>query len=114
MNLKGINQNVNPESIPDGFIYWAKNGVNGRKYDTALNEKGNAIEIVLTSLNILFKNGVIVLGNKIILFYKSNTSKDCIAVIDEVAKTFSLKLERTDFNTLDRDLLAQQFFQLSL
>ncbi len=98
MNLKGINQNVNPESIPDGFIYWAKNGVNGRKYDTALNEKGNAIEIALTSLNIQFKNGVCVLGNKIILFYKSNTNKDCIAVIDEITKTFSLKLERTDFN----------------
>lgn len=107
MNIKGINQNYNPENIPEGFIYWAKNGSNNIKLDASINENGNKIDIALTSLNIQFKNGVKVLGHNIILFYKDLSNNDCIAVIDEIAKTFTVKLVRTDFNfQIDKPITA--------
>ncbi len=106
--INGINQNVNPESIPEGFVYWAKNGSNNYKADASINENGNKIDIDLTSLNIQFKNGVAILGHNIILFYKSLDNKDEIAVIDEIAKTFTIKVSRTDFNfQIDKPIIAK-------
>ena len=96
--VKGINQNFHPESVPEEFIYWAKNGMNNNKFDASMNEKGNKIDIDITSLNLLFKNGVIILGNTIILFGKSNSGNDIIAVIDEITKIVTIRLSRTDFN----------------
>jgi len=98
--IKGINQNFNPESIPEGYAYWAKNGYNNNKFDASINENGNKIDIDLTSLNIQFKNGVTTLGNIIILFYKDNLNNDCIATIDELTKIITVKITRTDFNFL--------------
>ncbi len=96
--IRGIDQNANPENTPKDYIYWAKNGVINSKLDAAINEQGNLERFNLGTLNIQFKNGVVVLGAIIILFYKDTANNDCIATINEDTGVVSVKLVRTDFN----------------
>lgn len=96
--IKGINQNTNPEETPKDYIYWGKNGLSNKQLDASINENGNKVTTDLSSLNILFKNGVVVLGDSIIYFYKDTSNNDCIAVHNETTNTIIVKVTRTDFN----------------
>lgn len=98
--IKGIDQTTNPEETPKGYIYWQKNGINNYLLDSRINEPGTLEEIDISNLNILFKNGVEVLGHNVILFYKDLNNNDCIAIIDTIAGTATVKVSRTDLNFL--------------
>lgn len=93
---KGINQNVHPEAIPEGQIYWAKNAVLNEKFDAYVNEKGNSVIFDLVPLGIKYTCGQTSLVDKIILFYKDTANNDCIAILDEFTKTKSVRVLRTD------------------
>jgi hypothetical protein len=95
--IKGIDQNTNPEATSSEYIYWAKNAIISSLLDTAINERGNRIDINLTPYNLAYKIGVVTLNQYIILFYKSQSNEDCIAVINEITNTVSIRLVRTDF-----------------
>lgn len=96
--IKGIDQNTNPEATSSEYIYWAKNALISSLLDTTINERGNRIDINLTPYNLAYKLGVVTLNQYIILFYKSQSNEDCIAVINEITNTVSIKLIRTDFD----------------
>jgi len=96
--IKGISQNTNPEGTPPQYIYWAKNAILNYKLDAAINELGTTLDLPLSPYNLLFKNGIITFNQYIILFYKSQALEDCIAVINTLTNTLSIKVQRTDLN----------------
>lgn len=95
---KGIDRNNSPEKTSPDYIYWAKNSINSESFDAFINERGTAIEIDFSSLNINFFAGWWAIGNIIVFLYKDNNNKDVIAAINEDNNLLTVKLVRNDLN----------------
>ncbi len=94
--IKGINQDFSQGRTPDGYAFFVKNMLGQRKYDALVNEKGTAISVSISNLNVKDFIGEIVFQSKIIIFYITNNAQTNIAVIDENLNTVTVKLVRTD------------------
>lgn len=101
--IKGIRQNTSPENTPEGFGFYGKNVVFHRNYDEIVNEDGT-LENDLTSFAVEDFIGQIPFQNKVIVFFKDTSNRDCIGLVDAgfthttLVSSVQVKLRRTDFN----------------
>ena len=94
--IKGINQNVHPESVSSEYIYWAKNFVLNSKLDSFVNNKGTLTDLDIP--NALYRCGRKTILDTIIIFYKDNSGNDCILTKNEKTGVSTIKVSRTDLN----------------
>jgi hypothetical protein len=109
--LKGINQDISPNELPDGFYSFAKNVLLTSTFDSIENEKGFTSSNINSNgdYKVLYNLGLRPIGvvstTKFEVFWLTNGTRSVVGTYNENADTFTVVYDDSTKPKLNLDLL---------